>query len=89
MKRVTVEIMGQQLEVNTDDREDRVRAIAAAVDAKIRDIRANGKTINSVNVVIQAALNLAEELELLRRDHEAVMTRLQGLNERLSEVIGV
>jgi cell division protein ZapA len=80
--------MGQQYEVNTDDGEDRVKAIAATVDARIREIRAHGKTVDSLKVVIQAALNLAEELDLLRRDHQALMARLQRLSDRLSKAVG-
>jgi cell division protein ZapA len=88
MKGVNVEIMGQNLVVASDIGDEWAKALAAAVDEKIRDIRASGQTVNSVNLAILAALNFADELERLRRDHEAMLNRIEELNRRLSEAIG-
>jgi cell division protein ZapA (FtsZ GTPase activity inhibitor) len=86
-KGINVEIMGQNLVVASDDGgDDRARALAKTVDEKIKTIRANGRTVSSVNLAILAALNFADELEhlrdqlermrhdheVLRRDHEAL-----------------
>jgi cell division protein ZapA (FtsZ GTPase activity inhibitor) len=87
MRGVTVEIMGQNLVVASDSGDDWAKALAAAVNAKISTIRASGQTVNSVNLAILAALNFAEELELLRRDHQTLMNRLEALSERLSEAV--
>jgi cell division protein ZapA len=88
MKGVNVEIMGQNLVVASDSGDEWAKALAATVDEKIRDIRASGQTVNSVNLAILAALNFADELERLRRDHEAMLNRIEALNRRLSEAIG-
>jgi cell division protein ZapA len=88
MRGVTVEIMGQNLTVTSDDGDEWARFLAAAVDEKIRNIRAGSKTVNSINLAIQAALNFADELEHLRREHRAMLSRLEKLNERLSQAIG-
>jgi cell division protein ZapA len=88
MKGVNVEIMGQNLVVASDIGDEWAKALAATVDEKIRDIRASGQTVNSVNLAILAALNFADELERLRRDHEAMLNRIEELNRRLSEAIG-
>jgi cell division protein ZapA len=88
MKGVNVEIMGQNLVVASDIGDEWAKALAATVDEKIRDIRASGQTVNSVNLAILAALNFADELERLRRDHEAMLNRLEELNRLLSEAIG-
>ena len=88
MKGVNVEIMGQNLVVASDIGDEWAKALAATVDEKIRDIRASGQTVNSVNLAILAALNFADELERLRRDHEAMLNRIEALNRRLSEAIG-
>jgi len=87
MRGVTVEIMGQNLVVASNDGDDWARHLAAAVDEKIRTIRANSQTVNSVNLVILAALNFADELERLRREHQALLTRLETLSERLSQAV--
>jgi cell division protein ZapA len=88
MRGVTVEIMGRNLVVASDDGDDWARNLAAAVDEKIRTIRANSQTVNSVNLAILAALNFAEDLERLRREHEALLTRLETLSERLFKAVG-
>ena len=87
MKGVNVEIMGQQLIVASDGGDEWARALAAAVDEKIKAIRASSQTVNSTNLAILAALNFAEELERLRRDHAELLSHLKRLNRRLSEAI--
>ena len=86
-KGVNVAIMGQNLVVASDGGDDRARALAATVDEKIKTIRANSRTVSSVNLAILAALNFADELERLRQDHEALLNHLATLNRRLSEAI--
>ncbi|HJU10549.1 MAG TPA: cell division protein ZapA [Candidatus Binataceae bacterium] len=87
MKGVNVEIMGQQLIVASDAGDEWARTLAEAVDQKIKAIRANSQTVNSTNLAILAALNFAEELERLRRDHAELLSHLQQLSRRLSEAI--
>ena len=87
MKGVNVEIMGQQLTVASDNGDDWARTLAAAVDEKIKTIRASSQTVNSINLAILAALNFADELERLRRDHAELLSHLQLLNRRLSDAM--
>jgi cell division protein ZapA len=87
VKGVNVEIMGQQLVVASDGGDEWARTLAAAVDQKIKTIRASSQTVNSINLVILAALNFAEELERLRREHAEILNHLKRLNRRLSEAI--
>jgi cell division protein ZapA len=89
VKGVNVEIMGQQLIVASDGGDEWARTLAAAVDQKIKTIRASSQTVNSTNLAILAALNFAEELERLRRDHAELLSHLKRLNRRLSEAIDV
>ena len=79
--------MGQQLIVTSDGGDEWARTLAAAVDEKIKAIRASSQTVDSTNLAILAALNFAGELERLRRDHAELLNHLQCLNRRLSEVI--
>ena len=87
MKGVNVEIMGQQLTVASDRGDEWARTLAVAVDDKIKAIRASSQTVNSTNLAILAALNFAEELERLRREHAELLNHLKQLNRRLSEAI--
>ncbi len=87
MKGVNVEIMGQSLVVASDNGDEWARSLAAAVDEKIRLIRASGQSVNSINLAILAALTFADELERLRQDHQALIGHLEALNRRLSAAI--
>jgi cell division protein ZapA (FtsZ GTPase activity inhibitor) len=87
MKGVTIEIMGQNLTVGSDAGDEWVRSVAQAVDAKIRDIRASSQAVSSIHLAILAALNFADELERLRREHQALVDRIEAMNKRLSDAI--
>ena len=87
MKGVNVEIMGHSLVVASDGGDEWARSVAATVDEKIRDIRASGQSVNSINLAILAALTFAEELEQLRRERQSFISHLQALNQRLSAAI--
>ncbi len=87
MKGVNVEIMGQSLVVASDGGDDWARSLAATVDEKIRHIRASGQSVNSINLAILAALTFADELERLRREHQALISHLEALSQRLSAAI--
>jgi cell division protein ZapA len=87
MTRVNVEIMGQNLVVASDADDHWVKAVAEAVDEKIKAIRASSRVVNSIDVAILAALNFADELERLKREHKEVLEHIQALSRRLSASI--
>ena len=87
MKGVVVEIMGQNLTVASDGGDDWVKSVAGTVDERIKSIRANGNTVSSVNIAILAALNFADELERLKREHQELIDRITAMKERLIDAI--
>jgi cell division protein ZapA len=70
---VTVEIYDQSYHLSGQDAEH-IRQLAEVVDAKMRAVAAQGRTVDSLRVAVLAALNLADELSQAR----------QGLDARLS-----
>ncbi|HEY3706402.1 MAG TPA: cell division protein ZapA [Terracidiphilus sp.] len=58
---VTVQIYDQTYHLSGQDPEH-IRALAAQVDAKMRAVAAQGRTVDSLRVAVMAALNLADEL---------------------------
>ena len=58
---VTVEIYNQTYHLSGEDAEH-IRHLAAQVDAKMRAVAAQGRTVDSLRVAVLAALNLADEL---------------------------
>jgi cell division protein ZapA len=88
MKAVNVEIMGLSLTVASENGDEWVKNLAQTVDDRIRQIQAGGRTVNSINLAILAALNFADELERLRKDHRELIERIEALNGRLSQAMG-
>ncbi|HTY53915.1 MAG TPA: cell division protein ZapA [Candidatus Binataceae bacterium] len=84
MTRVKVEIMGQNLVVASDADDEWVKAVAEAVDAKIKSIQEASRAVNSIDVAILAALNFADELERLKREHREITERIEMLTKRIS-----
>jgi cell division protein ZapA (FtsZ GTPase activity inhibitor) len=60
---VTVEIYDQTYHLSGQNA-DHIRELAACVDAKMRAVAAQGRTVDSLRVAVLAALNLADELAL-------------------------
>lgn len=87
MKGINVEIMGQNLVVASDADDDWVKAVAETVDERIKAIRAGSQTANSVNLAILAALNFADELERLRRQHQQLVDQIRAMTRRLADAM--
>jgi len=68
-----------------------VRKLAAVVDAKMRAVAAQGRTVDSLRVAVLAALNLADELAqtgeagTAARVGHARATSLRGLLDEVLE----
>jgi cell division protein ZapA len=79
---VTVDIFDQQYRLRGDDSEY-IQQLAAVVDAKMRLVAAQGKTVDSLRVAVLAALNLADELA----SAEERLTEMSGnLSETRSSI---
>src|SRR5271167_792427 len=89
MKGVNVEVMGQNLVVASDADDEWVKTVAGTVDQRIKTIRASSQTANSVNLAILAALNFADELERLRRQHQELIRQIETMTMRLANAMEV
>ncbi|MBI2343504.1 MAG: cell division protein ZapA [Deltaproteobacteria bacterium] len=73
MKRtVEVSIMGQKFMVRSDSDEHYVEKIAEYVNTKVAEITTKSKSIPSLNVVILAAMNIADDYMRMRHEKEKV-----------------
>jgi cell division protein ZapA len=83
----TVSIYDQTYHLMGQDTEH-IHRLAALVDAKMRAVAAQGRTVDSLRVAVLAALNLADELSQAagadEREGHARATSLSGL---LDEVL--
>lgn len=84
---VTVEIYDQVYHLSGQDT-DHIRELAARVDAKMRAVAAQGRTVDSLRVAVLAALNLADELTQAGLvDAQPGHTRAASLQGLLDEVL--
>ncbi|SNT20295.1 cell division protein ZapA [Granulicella rosea] len=49
-----------------------IERLAGMVDAKMRAVAAQGGTVDSLRVAVLASLNMADELEMMRRRYETL-----------------
>jgi cell division protein ZapA len=84
---VTVEIYDQLYHLSGQDSEH-IRELAAKVDAKMRAVAAQGRTVDSLRVAVLAALNLADELsQAANADAQVGHARAASLSGLLDEVL--
>ncbi len=87
MEYVTVEIYDQTYHLSGQDTEH-IRELAARVDARMRAVAAQGRTVDSLRVAVLAALNLADELSMAgAADAGQGHARAASLNGLLDEVL--
>jgi cell division protein ZapA len=85
---VTVEIYDQVYHLSGQNA-GHIRDLAARVDAKMRAVAAQGRTVDSLRVAVLAALNLADELSQAgisdaHQGHERAVS-LRGLLDEVLE----
>jgi cell division protein ZapA len=87
---VTVKIYDQTYHLSGQD-PAHIRHLAERVDAKMRAVAAQGRTVDSLRVAVLAALNLADELsqacEALGADVGQGSARAASLRGLLDEVL--
>ena len=89
---ITVEIYDQIYHLAGQDA-NHVRELATRVDAKMRSVAAQGRTVDSLRVAVLAALNLADELSRTSAsrqhgaDSELGRMRTASLRGLLDEVL--
>ena len=89
---VTVEIFEQSYRLRGEDPEY-IHQLAAVVDAKMRLVASQGKTVDSLRVAVLAALNLADELaraeEQLRQLTGSLTETRSTIHDRASSLNGL
>jgi len=89
-KRIDVNIAGYALTVRTERSEEHMARLAETLNGRVREIQKSGGTANYLNIVMLAAMELADEVltfddrlrelreqvETLRREREDLRNRL-------------
>ena len=82
-----IEILGREYNVRSDEGEDRVKKIAEYVDQKIKEITADTKTLSTINVVILAALNIADDYFRVVEDQNHLTRTVKNKSGQLIAMI--
>lgn len=67
---VNIEIYNQSYNIRADQDEEYLKELAAYVDGKMRQVAEATRMVDSLKVAVLAALNMADELYVLRRRQE-------------------
>lgn len=96
MQSISVDIYDQTYRLRGTDRAY-VERLASMVDAKMRAVAAQGRTVDSLRVAVLAALNIADELVRITDRYDAVTapgdnaealrSRAHSLSDLLDEVL--
>ena len=88
MKRsVTVQVAGQRYTLKTDDDDRLVKALAAHVDAKFREIQRASRSPDTQAVAILTALQVAEELFQVRQEAAEMKKRVRDKTRTLLDYL--
>lgn len=86
---VSITILGQHITLKSEAPPEEVREVAAFVNAKVAEVMATGRTVDTQNAAILALLNIAGLYLRLREQTEGVgqeaELRLQLLLQRVEQ----
>lgn len=83
-KALDVTILGQKFTISSDADEGYMLKVADYVDGKMNELMSSSKSVVKSNVAMLAALNIADEYHRLKDAHDAVLSKLDQLNKKVS-----
>jgi cell division protein ZapA len=86
-KPLNVEILGQKLTISSDSDEGYMLRVAGYVDGKMQELLQSSKAIARSNIAVLTALNIADEYHRLKDAHDAMLSKLDQLSNRLESLI--
>ena len=86
MERVQVEIYGQVYSIKGADNAAHIRELAAFVDSKMKEVQKGTGTVDPLRVAILTALTIADELNCLRTQYDALEVAADNAAKRLIDL---
>ncbi|MEW5746732.1 MAG: cell division protein ZapA [Nitrospirota bacterium] len=87
MGSVEVYILGQKYVVKGDESPEYIRELAELVDRKLKEVYAGSPHITPLKASILAALTLADELQKVKREYNAVAQNLKTIEDKADTII--
>ena len=86
-KSYDVRILGQEFAVLSDSGDEHVAKVVQFVNSKVEEIDKNAKPINTLNIAILAALNIADEYFKMIGSSEDICHQLEDRSKKLIDLI--
>ena len=86
-KQYNINVLGQELSVLSDSGDDHVANVVQYVKEKLDQVKVNAGSINTLNISILAALNIADEHLKLTEINENIISQLESKTENLISLI--
>lgn len=83
MTAVEVNILGQKLLVKSADCEEHVKMVADYLNSKIEEAKKNSTAVSTLNIVLLAAMNIADDYFEAKQG----LGKLEGRAKELSDLI--
>ena len=83
---VRVEIYDQAYHLRGTD-SDYINKLAELVDSKMRAVASQTATVDSLRLAVLAALNIADEYQVLKRKYEAISGTLSQRTNHLADAL--
>jgi cell division protein ZapA len=88
LESIQVEIFGQTYSIKAGNDREYIRELAAIVDARMREVQKGTGTSDGYKIAILAALNIADELNRLRTQHDSFRRSTAASLDHLIELTG-
>lgn len=83
---VQVTILGQNYAIKSDVSSEKVEEVAAFVNGRIREVLCGGHTVDSLQAMVLAFLNVASEYLQLQENHKHCEAEVARLLTRIEAV---
>jgi cell division protein ZapA (FtsZ GTPase activity inhibitor) len=90
VNRIDVNIAGYALTVRTDRSEEHMVRLAETLNGRVREIQKQGGTANYLNIIMLAAMELADEVLMFEERFREITDQVEALRrereERMAQV---
>jgi cell division protein ZapA len=86
-KSFIINILGQNLSVLSDSGDEHVAYVVKYVDDKVKEVEHASSNINTLNIAILTALNIADEYIKYKEVKEGICNQLESRSEKLINLI--
>jgi len=86
-KNIDIEVSGHKFTIRSNAEEDYVCKVAEYLNKKIEEVFQTTKTVDTINVVILAAMNIADDFFCIKNEHGELQQCIEDRSGRLISFI--